>query len=309
MKWAKNQTGFTIVELLIVVVVVAILAAITIVAYNGVRQRAVNSAVQANVGQAGKKIQSYKAVNAEAAPSEATYSADLGLPASTPSATYDYYTSTDQGNYCISVTDTTTSPEVGYAHTSKSNGVVPGRCVKNLATNPSFEVGSGSTVPGLSESTRVTVTSTTSNAIYGDRSVLLTPIYTGGYDTFIALASWGIQTNTTYATSISYTALETLGNNPRFRFNIGGVDLQSGSSPQTPGQHRIGWTYAVGASNTLNFIRIMPGGMQGTPPIYIDGLMITATPIVYQYGDGSMPNWSWTGAAHASTSFGPALPR
>jgi prepilin-type N-terminal cleavage/methylation domain-containing protein len=40
--WDKNkhQTGFTIVELLIVIVIIGILAAITIVAYNGVQDRA-----------------------------------------------------------------------------------------------------------------------------------------------------------------------------------------------------------------------------------------------------------------------------
>lgn len=36
----QKQTGFTIVELLIVIVVIGILAAITIVAYNGVQERA-----------------------------------------------------------------------------------------------------------------------------------------------------------------------------------------------------------------------------------------------------------------------------
>ncbi|MCA9336117.1 prepilin-type N-terminal cleavage/methylation domain-containing protein, partial [Candidatus Saccharibacteria bacterium] len=42
--WAKNKkTGFTIVELLIVIVVIAILAAITIVAYNGIQQRSRDS--------------------------------------------------------------------------------------------------------------------------------------------------------------------------------------------------------------------------------------------------------------------------
>lgn len=40
--WAR-QKGFTIVELLIVIVVIAILAAITIVAFNGVQQKARNS--------------------------------------------------------------------------------------------------------------------------------------------------------------------------------------------------------------------------------------------------------------------------
>ena len=42
--WAKQkrQSGFTIVELLIVIVVIGILAAITIVAYDGIQQRARN---------------------------------------------------------------------------------------------------------------------------------------------------------------------------------------------------------------------------------------------------------------------------
>lgn len=39
-RWARRQTGFTIVELLIVIVVIAVLAAITVVAFNGIQQRA-----------------------------------------------------------------------------------------------------------------------------------------------------------------------------------------------------------------------------------------------------------------------------
>ena len=40
----KNTSGFTLVELLIVIVIIAILASITVVTYNGIQQRAKNAA-------------------------------------------------------------------------------------------------------------------------------------------------------------------------------------------------------------------------------------------------------------------------
>ncbi len=45
MKRWNEVRGFTIVELLIVVVVIAILAAITVVSFNGIQQRSYNSAM------------------------------------------------------------------------------------------------------------------------------------------------------------------------------------------------------------------------------------------------------------------------
>ena len=56
MQWAQKQKGFTIVELLIVVVVIAILAAITIVGFTGIQDRAKQSALQSDVSQAAKKV-------------------------------------------------------------------------------------------------------------------------------------------------------------------------------------------------------------------------------------------------------------
>ena len=53
----KNYSGFTIVELLIVIVVIAILAAITIVAYNGIRQQAENSATASELSQLQRRMQ------------------------------------------------------------------------------------------------------------------------------------------------------------------------------------------------------------------------------------------------------------
>jgi prepilin-type N-terminal cleavage/methylation domain-containing protein len=61
-KWAK-QTGFTIVELLIVIVVIGILAAITIVAFSGVQQRARDSQRRQDLSTLAKVISMYNVDN------------------------------------------------------------------------------------------------------------------------------------------------------------------------------------------------------------------------------------------------------
>lgn len=57
------RRGFTIVELLIVVVVIAILAAVTIVSYAGITQRAKSAKIQQEVCQVANKIEEYYATN------------------------------------------------------------------------------------------------------------------------------------------------------------------------------------------------------------------------------------------------------
>lgn len=60
---AQSQRGFTIVELLIVIIIVAILAAISIVAYNGIQDRAQISALQNDLTSAKKVFLLYKVDN------------------------------------------------------------------------------------------------------------------------------------------------------------------------------------------------------------------------------------------------------
>lgn len=57
------KRGFTIVELLIAIVVIAILAAISVVAYNGIQNRANDTAVESDLGSIAKKIHAFNAVN------------------------------------------------------------------------------------------------------------------------------------------------------------------------------------------------------------------------------------------------------
>lgn len=59
--WASKYKGFTIVELLIVIVVIAILAAISVVAYTGIQNRAKNVAIQSDIRQVAKLVESHAA--------------------------------------------------------------------------------------------------------------------------------------------------------------------------------------------------------------------------------------------------------
>lgn len=61
LKTMKKERGFTIVELLIVIVVIGILAAIVIVAYNGIQNRAKTQSGQAAASNLQKKIEAYNA--------------------------------------------------------------------------------------------------------------------------------------------------------------------------------------------------------------------------------------------------------
>lgn len=80
----KKQSGFTIVELLIVIVVIGILAAITIVAYNGITARANGTKAQTNGSTAQKVAEAMNADNAAypaTAAAFATGSASIKMPA------------------------------------------------------------------------------------------------------------------------------------------------------------------------------------------------------------------------------------
>lgn len=93
----RQKQGFTIVELLIVVVVIAILAAITIVAYNGIQNRANDTAVKSDVSSFAKKIELVKV-------SGDTYPASLSSLTGFKASQSSYASSRNNFYYCISPT-------------------------------------------------------------------------------------------------------------------------------------------------------------------------------------------------------------
>jgi|GEM_PF-968707 len=60
---AQKQKGFTIVELLIVIVVIAILAAVTIVSYNGIQAKALEATAKTDLSNLGKQLEIFQVEN------------------------------------------------------------------------------------------------------------------------------------------------------------------------------------------------------------------------------------------------------
>ncbi len=142
----KPQPGFTIVELLIVIVVIGILAAIVIVAYTGITQRAVSASLTSDLEQAAKKLDIAKVSDPSNAYPTSLANAALSVPSG---MTYTYTTSTPQ-TYCLTATSSGSNPQ---SYSVAANGVPtqgpcpgdPGTQVANLSCPTGFI-----TVPGSS---------------------------------------------------------------------------------------------------------------------------------------------------------------
>jgi|GEM_PF-1621237 len=118
------QKGFTIVELLIVIVVIGILAAITIVAFNGVQQRSQIASAKSASAQVNKALEAYR-ITAGVYPNSL---ADINVSSS--SSTSYLYTSFDSGaTACLSA-------QTGTSIYSVQNNSVPiqGGCGQVVAS-------------------------------------------------------------------------------------------------------------------------------------------------------------------------------
>jgi len=125
LKNRQRQYGFTIVELLIVIVVIAILAAITIVAYNGVTQRAVEVSLKSDLQNTARKLAIYHTDNGSY---PGTLTDDLKAQSSNTSL---FYESTSSTTFCLSATSSN-APTLAFRITEAGTiqtGACPGASV------------------------------------------------------------------------------------------------------------------------------------------------------------------------------------
>ncbi len=84
-----KQTGFTIVELLVVIVVIGVLAAITVVAYTGIAQKATVASIQADLSGASSQLKMDLVINSAYPATLAAANGGRGIPSS-PGTVYQY---------------------------------------------------------------------------------------------------------------------------------------------------------------------------------------------------------------------------
>ena len=112
----KSRSGFTIVELLIVIVVIAILAAVSIVAYNGIQNRANDVAIQNDLRSIGKIMEIYKIDNDTYPPLRTGLTPSLGIELSKSS--YGRDVQSRNASYCVNAT---TGKYIFYALSKSGN--------------------------------------------------------------------------------------------------------------------------------------------------------------------------------------------
>ena len=119
----RVATGFTIVELLIVIVVIAILAAITIVSYNGITLRAKESAAQTGAKEGFTKIATFAIDHGDLYPDTLTAA---GLPEDGPT---DYQYTVDNASTPRSFCLTASVSGISYQVSSTNSAPTKGACV------------------------------------------------------------------------------------------------------------------------------------------------------------------------------------
>lgn len=121
----QRRSGFTIVELLVVVVVIAILASITVVSYNGVTQRARTVALQSDLHNGATQLELDKITIGSYPATKEAANGGAGLKTS-PGTTFQYVNPYGSDNgYCLAAIGSTGSFYVTSLDSTMLSGTCP----------------------------------------------------------------------------------------------------------------------------------------------------------------------------------------
>ena len=309
------RRGFTIVELLIVIVVIGILAAITIVAYNGIQNRAKIASLQTAVSQVGKKIAVYSVTNGDSYP----VTLDLAGVTNSNGITYEYSVNNTvtPRTYCVTSTagtlsyylsSTNSTPTAGSCSGHSNGGVAA--TITNIIRDPraTSAWGFGSGTGGSTIKTLV------SDARFPGGSALelawtAAPSDPGGLYIMQALTA-NAQVGQRYFISIRYAASWSGASTTVF-LNGPAVILPSETIVDRGDGTKELRTFVTADSTLYNSLNIALAFAYNQPlptagsTLRVGGIMMVAGDQYSNYSDGGTSGWGWTGTTNASTSTGP----
>ncbi len=140
----RKQQAFTIVELIIVITVIAILVAVSVVAYNGIQQRAAGAALVTDLKSAADQLDIDRAQNGAYPASTSAADNNQGLTIS--KGTTFQYTSTGS-SYCLTATSDRNGVS-GFMVSSDNTKPREGVCAGHNEPGPSTTYAIGDTGPG-----------------------------------------------------------------------------------------------------------------------------------------------------------------
>lgn len=302
----KTPNGFTIVELLIVIVVIGILAAITIVAYNGVQNRARASAASSAAAQAAKRLEAF-AVDGTGYPATL---ASVGITDGSTTYQYAVNNAVNPATYCLTATNGTSSYTTSSTSSSPAAGGCPGHGqggiapITNLAINPGFEIDIAA--PWGKESS-VATTYDTANKANGTRGLILTKTGTGSPQNAIYL-DIPVTQGDTYTLSYSLKRISASADyDIEFRQISNQATIATSGYLTTPTTLTRLSISGIASATGYGRLYLRAGSGAIGDAFMIDSLMVTSGSSTYTYADGSSPNWAWTGPPNNSTSTGPPL--
>lgn len=141
-KVTSKQSAFTIVELLVVIVVIGILAAITIVSFTGISQKATVSSIQSDLSSSSTMLKMYYA--------------EYGYYPKLDSSSCPTAPSVVNSKYCLKYSSNNTRYAYSFTDSTFSLSIVNGATIWNISQDGALFAGAPQTVP--SEPISLTVT-------------------------------------------------------------------------------------------------------------------------------------------------------